>query len=59
MRREALTMKVYVKLAPAAATTLLRLAEVEKRHPSDQAALILERALARRTPKEKEAAVTT
>ena len=52
-------MKVYVKLAPAAATTLLRLAEVEKRHPSDQAALILERALARRTPKEKEAAVTT
>ena len=38
--------KVFVRLSPAARSALIELAQAERRHPSDQAALMIERALA-------------
>jgi hypothetical protein len=44
--------RIYVRLGASQVEALVRLAETQKRHPADQAALILERALARQTKKE-------
>ena len=47
--------KVYVRLTPPMREALTQLAQAERRHPSDQAALIIERHLteqAKTTPKE-------
>jgi len=38
--------KIYVRLTPTAREALVQQAVAERRHPSDQAALMLERALA-------------
>jgi hypothetical protein len=51
--------KVFVRLTPTAREALIQRALNERRHPADQAALMLEQALAQATPKMQEAAVTT
>jgi hypothetical protein len=50
--------KVFVRLSPEARAALIRLAEEERRRPADQAALIIEHALAKQTDKTKEASMT-
>ena len=50
--------RIYVRLTDQQAEALVRIAEAQKRHPSDQAALYVERALTRRTPKEVSNATT-
>lgn len=53
--------RIYVRLDRPQVEALVRLAEAQKRHPSDQAAYMIERELARHTSKvkPKEAAMTT
>lgn len=51
--------KVYVKLTEPARDALVQLALAERRHPADQAALMLERELARQAPEPKEALAVT
>jgi hypothetical protein len=47
--KEVLSMRrVYVRLDPAQVNALVRIAEAERRHPADQAALYIERALSER-----------
>jgi hypothetical protein len=48
--REGYTMRrVFVRLTPPARDALLQIALKERRHPSDQAAIILERELIKQT----------
>ncbi len=51
--------KVYVKLTEPARDALVQLALAERRHPADQAALMLERELAQHAPDTKEAVTAT
>lgn len=43
---------VYIRLSGWAADALVRLAQQERRHPKDQARVLLERALARHAARE-------
>jgi hypothetical protein len=52
-------MRLIVWLPPEKAEVLKRLAQEERRDPRDQAAYLIDRALARRTSKTKEAAANT
>lgn len=45
--------RVFVRLNPIARAALAQLASAERRNPADQAALIIERALAGATPQEE------
>ena len=49
--------RIYAKLTPAQVEAIVRISEAERRHPSDQLAVVVDRYLAERAPKEKE--VTT
>ena len=47
--------RIYVRLNPTQVEALVRISEAERRHPSDQAAVMLDRVLAdqaKTTPKE-------
>jgi hypothetical protein len=48
--------RIYAKLTPDQVATIKRLAQVERRHPSDQIAVMLERHLAEQA-KDQEVAV--
>ena len=37
--------RIYAKLTPAQVEAVVRIAEAERRHPSDQIAILVERAL--------------
>ena len=52
-------MRLIVWIPPDKAEQLKMIAEQQRRDPRDQAALYIERALARRSPKGKEAAIAT
>jgi hypothetical protein len=44
-QKEAPMRRIYVRLTDPTLAALVRAAEAERRHPSDQAALLIERAL--------------
>ena len=50
-------MQITIRLPVDAALALKHVATVERRRPADQAAIMLERALVRRTQKTREASV--
>lgn len=47
--------RIYVRLDRPQIEALVRLAERQKRHPADTAAILLDRELRRRSPKSQEA----
>jgi len=52
-----MNQRIYVRLDRTQVAELVRVAEAQKRHPSDQAALFIEDALAQRAAKDTEAIV--
>jgi hypothetical protein len=51
--------RIYAKLTPAQVATIKQIAAAERRHPSDQIAVMIEQQLAKTTtPQAKEARLT-